>query len=98
MDENRLKAIVEEVVNKTIEPINQRLDDPDNGLAAIKSQLDAASAGVATIEQKINAYGDMYKINDSNIRKVEERVETLEEDSGVNVPPELRLEPLTEAA
>ena len=40
----------------------------------------------------------MYKINDSNIRKVEERVETLEEDSGVNVPPELRLEPLTEAA
>ena len=45
-----------------------------------------------------NAYGDMYKINDSNIRKVEERVETLEEDSGVNVPPELRLEPLTEAA
>ena len=55
MDENRLKAIVEEVVNKAIEPINQRLDDPDNGLAAIKSQLDAASAGVATIEQKINA-------------------------------------------
>ena len=96
MDEDKLKKIVEDVVNKAIDPINQRLDDPDNGLHAIKSQLDAASAGVATIEQKINAYGDMYKMNDSNIRKMEKRLETVEEKEDIDVPPELQLEPLQE--
>lgn len=50
MDEDKLRTIIEEVVNKAVDPINQRLDDPDNGLAAIKSQLDATSASVATIE------------------------------------------------
>lgn len=42
------------------------------------------------IETKIQDYADMYKINDSNIR----RMETLEEDAGVDVPPEFKLEPL----
>ena len=33
----------------------------------------------------------MYKINDSNIRKMEKRVETLEENTGIKPPPEFAL-------
>lgn len=46
------------------------------------------------IETTIKGYADMYKINDSNIKKVEKRLETLEKNSGIDVPPELKLEPL----
>lgn len=108
MNDDKLKAIIEEAIKPIkdqlndpstgLGAINNQLNDPDIGLEAIKSQLNAASAGVATIEQKINAYGDMYKINDSNIRKMEKRLETIEENSGVDVLPELKLGPLSEVA
>lgn len=48
------------------------------------------------IETTVKGYVDSYKINDSNIRRMEKRLETLEEDVGVDVPPELKLEPLPE--
>lgn len=112
MDENKLKAIVEEVVNKAVEPITQRLDgvesklgdiearldNPDTGLKRLNDRMDANTAAVVKLESTINGYGDMYKINDSNIRKMEKRLETVEEDAGIAVPPEYHLEPLSEAA
>lgn len=107
MDENKFKAIVEEVVNKAVEPIrkqledpdtglvaiNRRLDDPDTGLKRLNNRMDANTAAVMELEKTVKGYGDMYKINDSNIRKMEKRLETLEEDVGVKVPPELQLVP-----
>lgn len=98
MDENKLRAIVEEVVNKAVEPIIQRLDDPDTGLKILNDRMDANTAAVVKLESTVNGYGDMYKINDSNIRKMEKRLETVEEDAGIEVPPEFHLEPLSEAA
>lgn len=97
-DENKLKAIIEEVVNKAVEPITQRLNgidgqlkDPDTGLKRLNNRMDANTAAVIELEKTVKGYGDMYKINDSNIRKVEKRLETLEEDADVEVPPELQL-------
>ena len=105
MDEDKLRTIVEEVVNKAVEPIKQtldgvttRLDDPDTGLAAINRRLDANTGAVVELEKTVNGYADMYKINDSNIRRMEKRLETVEIDAGVDVPLEFRLEPLPEAA
>lgn len=98
MDEDKLKAIVEEVVNKAIEPITQRLDDPDTGLKRLNNRMDANTAAVVELEKTVKGYADMYKINDSNIRKTEKRLETLEENDNIDVPPEFRLEPLPETA
>lgn len=98
MDENKLKTIVEEAVNKAIEPIAQRLDDSDTGLEAINRRLDANTGAIVKLESTVNGYGDMYKINDSNIRKMEKRLETVEEKEGIQVPPELHLEPISETA
>lgn len=105
MDEDKLKKIVEEVVNTAIEPINQRLDgitnrldgvsnqldDPDTGLKRINERLDANTAAVMELEKTVNGYGDMYKINDANVRKVEKRVESLEENAGIKSPEEFTL-------
>lgn len=105
MDENKLKIIVKEVVNEAVDPIRKqlgaiedkignienRLDDPDTGLKRLNKRLDANTAAVIELEKTVKGYGDMYKINDSNIRKMEKRLETLEKDAGVAVPPELQL-------
>ena len=84
------------VMNGKLDGIEERLDDNDTGLAAINRRLDANTGAVVDLESTVKGYADMYKINDSNIRRMEKRLETLEEDSGVDVPPELKLEPLPE--
>ena len=98
MDEDKLRAIIREVVNDAVDPIKKQLGDPDTGLKRLNDRMDANTAAVMKLESTVNGYGDMYKINDSNIRRMEKRLEPLEEDAGRDVPPELRLEPLPEAA
>ncbi len=115
MDEDKLRAVVKEVVSEAVEPlkkqlgnmdgrlgniegklgnVEERLDDPDTGLTAINRRLDANTAAVMKLEETVNGYGDMYKINDSNIRKMEKRLEAVEENDNIDVPPEYQLEPL----
>lgn len=60
-------------------------------LTEMQETLDANTASVITIEKEIKGYGDMYKINDSNIRKIQKRLEPLEKEAGVEVPPEFQL-------
>lgn len=70
MDENKLKAIVEEVVKPIKDQLNgvtSRLDDPDTGLVAINRGLDANTGAIVELEKTVKGYADMYKINDSNI-------------------------------
>lgn len=69
--------------------INGKLDE-------MQETLDAHTGSLMTIEKDLKGYADMYKINDSNIRRMEKRLETLEEDAGVDAPPEFKLEPLPE--
>ncbi len=56
--------------------MNEKLDE-------IKETLEANTASVVTIEKEIKAYGDMYKINNSNGKKLEKRIETLEDKTGI---------------
>lgn len=86
------------VMNGKLDLIEERLDDPDSGLEAINRRLDANTGAVVELEKTVKGYADMYKINDSNIRRMEKRIKPLEENDGINVPPEYQLEPLSEAA
>ncbi len=65
-------------------------------LSVINRKLDSHSASLITIEKEIKAYGDMYKINDANNRKMEKRLETVEEKESIQVPPELQLAPVAD--
>ncbi len=63
----------------------------DEALEPIKKKQENHSAALVSIESKLDAYGDMYKINNSNAKKLEKRIEVLEDKSGINPPPEFTL-------
>lgn len=65
--------------------INKKLDDIN------EVQEDKLLPSVVTIENEIKVYGDMYKLNNDNMKKLEKRMETLEDNAGVEPPPELTL-------
>lgn len=65
--------------------INEKLDEHTRILE------DQVLPSVVTIETEIKAYGDMYKINNSNARKLEKRIEVLEGKSDITPPSELTL-------
>lgn len=70
MDENKLKAIVEEAVKPLKDQLNgviNRLDDPNTGLKRLNERVDANTAAVMKLEETVNGYGDMYKINESTL-------------------------------
>lgn len=105
MDENILRKVVEEVVNKAVEPINQRLggieerlDDPETGLKRTNERLKSVW------EQTTQLSEDMTEVKDSlgkielvnqqtsqNVTKLSKRVKTLEDNVGISAPPELTL-------
>lgn len=89
MDENKLKVIIEEAVNKAVEPIKEQLNNHDTGLAAINRRLDTNTAAVVELESTIRGYADAYKTNKANIERLDDRVSTLEDRSGITSPPEL---------
>lgn len=60
-------------------------------LEPIKQKQESHSAALVSIESKLDAYGDMYKINDSNVRKVEKRLKALEENADITPPSEFVL-------
>jgi hypothetical protein len=65
MDENKLKTILEEAINKAVEPIKETLENHTGALMRIESVL--------------KGYADAYKVNKKNIERLDERL-TIAED------------------
>lgn len=77
----------QEELRKGQEELKQELTD-------VKNTIDTrVLPPVIYIETTVKGYADMYKINDSNIRRMEKRLEPLEEEAGIDVAPEFKLEP-----
>lgn len=94
MDDNDLKKIadlVDERINKALEPVKQQLEDPDTGLKRISRKLDANTESVVTIEREIKAYADSYKENQRNIERLDIRLNTVEEELSIEPPEDLRV-------
>lgn len=64
--------------------MNEKLDE-------IKEVIDQHTGALVTIENTIKIYGDMYKLNNDNMKRLEKRLETLEDHVGIKPPPELTL-------
>lgn len=72
MDENKLKAIVEEVVNKAVDPIKEDLQE-------VKVTLENHTASLMSIEATLEGYADAYKTNKANIERLDDRLTTVED-------------------
>ncbi len=81
------------VMNKKLDDLGKKLDDPDTGLKRLNERVDASTAATVELESTIKGYADSYQANDTNIRKAEQRLETLEEKARVDIPPELHFTP-----
>lgn len=79
------------ILNETLEPIKQKLDNHSERFNNLSEKLDNHGAALVNIESKLDVYGDMYKINNSNAKKLEKRMETLEDNTGITPPPEFTL-------
>lgn len=101
MNQDDFKKILDEALepikqkqesqSATLESHSAALVSHSAALTNITTKLESHSAALVSIEGKLDAYGDMYKINDSNVRKVEKRLEVLEENAKITPPPELTL-------
>lgn len=89
MDENKLKSIVE----TAIKPVLDQLNDPETGLKRLNERVGSNTAAIVELESTIKGYADSYQANDANIRRAEKRLETLEENAGIDIPPELQFSP-----
>src|SRR3989338_2053268 len=96
-DSQKIKELLEIIKHKIdmmdvkFDEMSETLKDPDTGLKAINRRLDSNTAAVMELESTVKGYGDMYKINDSNIRKIEKRTEVLENNADIEPSPEFIL-------
>ncbi len=88
MNNDAFKKILEDALN----PLREDIRSLKSDLSEIKdTQEERVLPTVTYIEQNIKTYADMYKMNNDNMKKLEKRVETLEDHSGIQAPPELTL-------
>lgn len=88
MDDNfieKLANLVDKRINKALMPIREDLTEVK------RVQETQVLPSVVTIEQNIKTYSDMYKMNNDNAKKLEKRVEILEDQASIVPPPELTL-------
>lgn len=88
MNQDDFKKLLEEALG----PIKKGQDELKKDLQEVKdTQEERILPSVITIETEIKTYADMYKINNSNSKKLEKRIEVLEDKSDIIPPPEFTL-------
>lgn len=104
-DIKKLVDLVDERINKALEPIkqqlgsrdanlkmiSQQLDDPDTGLKRIVKKLDANTESIVTIEKEVKSYADSYKENQRNIKRLDTRLNVVEEELAIEPPEDLKV-------
>src|SRR5258708_36393174 len=69
--------------------INKKLDALGKDLKQVReTQDDRLLPLVVTIENEIKVYSDMYKLNNDNMKKLEKRLEVIEDQTVVTPDPE----------
>lgn len=95
MNQDNFKKLLEEALepfNKRFDKVEEQLNNPDYGLPALNSRMDANTAAVVELESTVKGYADAYKTNKANIERLDDRVIKLEDDAGIMTPPELTIQ------
>ncbi len=69
MDENKLKAIVEEVVNKAVDPIKETLEDHTRRLEALSGDMEQVLSEVKATHDEIGLWHQRDKREIDQIKK-----------------------------
>lgn len=89
-----LKPIREDLaeVKKNVAKVEKNVAVVEKNLAEVKRvQETQVLPSVVATEQTLKGYADMYKINDENVKKLDKRLNIVEEELSIEPPPELTL-------
>lgn len=79
-DYKKIADLVDERVNRALEPIKNDLTELKQDLKDVKdTQEERVLPSVTEIEVTIKSYADSYKINKGNIERLDERLTTVED-------------------
>lgn len=102
-DVNKLRTIIKEEINATLEPIvdklgdiEQQLNDPKTGLKRLSEKLDALweqtvklTESSEQVKDVIKSQTDVLNQSNDNIQKLDKRMVVTEARLGIVSPPEL---------
>lgn len=106
LDTNQIRAIKEQqsVINEKLDAfeevkvdlgeVKENLENVQadlKDLKELKETVDRIYPSVMQIELNIKAYGDMYKLNNDNAKKLDHRLKVVEEKSDIKLDPEFFL-------
>ena len=60
-------------------------------ISMMNKKMDPHTVSLLNIESTLAGYADMYKVNDSNVRKIQKRMEVVEKNLGIYPPEELSI-------
>lgn len=96
MDDNDYKKIadlVDERVNRALEPIKNDLTELKQDLKDVKdTQEERVLPAVTGIEVTIKSYADSYKINKGNIERLDERLTNVEDQLEIQPSDQLAIQ------
>src|SRR3989344_8834327 len=102
MTANDLKQIgdlVDEKINKAIEPLRQGINGVKQNMDGIKQTLEEVKntqetrvlPPVTYIETTVKSYADRYVANEDHIRRLDKRLSTVEDNLKIQPPEELTI-------
>lgn len=95
MDDKNFKKLLDDSLKPIWIEINQVKKTQERFANSLKKVQDVQEnqlvPAVASIENTVKVYGDMYKSNNDNMKKLEKRTEKLEEKAKTEPQPELIL-------
>lgn len=101
MDEQTFKRLL----NEALDPIKERLDDPETGLKRINKRMDILwdqvvkiTTDMEGVNEKLDAHSrslkrieSKFELSEDDIKKLDKRVKTTEASLGISPPPELTI-------
>ena len=83
-DVKKIAKVVKSEISEALVPIHEKLDEHSVKLDAHSAKLDNHTASLMNIEATLEGYANMYKVNKDNIEELNQRVDEVEEQIGLN--------------
>ena len=78
-DIKKIRDAIKQEIKTALKPVNDKLDKHTAILQQHGTKLDTHTLSLVKIEQTLEGYSDMYKINKEKNEKLDKRVSTLED-------------------
>ncbi len=94
MDEQRFREILDESITplrQDIKDLKVGVGDLKKDVGSLKRDVNTLKVSVLTLEQTVGSYADSYQVNQANIERLDIRMNTVEEELGIDTPEELKV-------